>query len=531
MRNKASLTLLENIQSTKTTRPDYPSANPDTSIGDIIRFAWESKKHVIFSGALFAFISALFIFHFRVAVPPLATYRTAITLTMPGAESGKYPNGMSFSPSDLRSPAVLRDVYKANEVEKLGLDFQTFNNMVTVEAYSPVLESIIARYRIRLDNKLLTFEERKQIEAEFEAAVSSIEGRALVVTMNIPDNWNIPAALGAKLASDIPAKWADLYLNRLGALRLPVANSNAPLVNMTLLKSLDYPLAYDYLIDQTDKMAKRIGEVAQLPGTTSLLSKMHGKSVADLQRDLDAMSEFRLRRVLRPIVELGLTKSPAMTAITYENMIGNLNIASKSNAERSRLVTGIVADVDANTAQISQNSPGGNGSANTSVMQPFDGTFVDKIIELSSKSSGVAFRETLLEKKFGFENDGVSTGELSTRLMNRLAAIRRFDANGNANPDLVPAFEAGAAAVVLELDQLWSETNDILEQANLSRIGTDKSLYVSQELPGSAVASREPLFTLRMLIIMAAATLSGAVVGFMIFGLRVIVRAPQPAAA
>jgi hypothetical protein len=518
MRTKPSLALLDSNPVSHVPKSAGAAPEREYGFGDIARFVWRSRLHILSGTVISGLLGASFFLYYRLAVPPLTTYRTAITLTMPGANPGEYPNGMRFAPSDLRSPAVLNEVYRVNDVGALGVDFQKFSGMITVEAYSPVTESTIQRYRVRLENKQLTFEERKQIEAEFNATMQSLRDRALVVAVSISDGLNISQELGNKLASDIPAKWADLYMNRLGAMRLPVANSGAPLVDKALLTSLDYPLAYDYLIDQKDKMDKRIDEVGGLPGAANLLSRPSGKSFADLKRDLEAMAEFRMRRVLQPIVELGLSRTPEMTAIAYENMIGHLGLQIKTTAERSRLVTGIVADVDANTAQTNQPSAGGAGG--TAVMQPIDGSFVDKIIELSSKSSGVAFRETLLEKKLGLDNDGVSTGELSTRYSNRLAAIRRFSAENGANPQLVSTFEKGVAAVIVELDRLWSEANDILEQANITRVGSDKSLYVSQELPGNAVMSREPLFTARMGVITAATALAGALLGFLVFGLQ-----------
>jgi hypothetical protein len=420
-------------------------------------------------------------------------------------------------------------VHEDNHLSDRGIDLPTFAGMVTVEAYSPILESTIDRYRKRLDNKQLTFEERKLVEAEFSASMGSILGRDVVVGVTVSDSWNVSKELGTKLASDIPAKWADIYVNQLGAARLPVPVSGTALVDRALLAGLDYPLAYDYLDELKRKLGSRISEISALPGASTLVSQPAGKSLADLQRSLEAVSEFRMRRVLQPIVDLGLTKSPKMTAITYENMIENLNLTSRSTAERSQLVSGIVTDVDANGSRASAQVGGGSGFSTAGMMPQMDGTFVDKIIELSSKGSGVAFREDLLQRKLGLENDGVSTKELSTRFAQRLGAIKQFDTLNDTNPELVPTFVQGAASVAAEMDTLWTETNNILEQVNLKRLNFDKALYKSSELAGNVVISREPALSQRMILIVAAVSALGALIAAAAFAIRQILAARMQA--
>jgi hypothetical protein len=495
------------------------------SLAHILRNCIRAAPIVVLGAFAAALLASAAILLFRAAVPQLATYRSGITLTMSGADPGKYPNGTEFAPSDMRAPIVLSAVHDDNNLSDRGIDLPTFAGMVTVEAYSPILESTIDRYRKRLDNKQLTFEERKLVEAEFSASMGSILGRDVVVGVTVSDSWHVSKELGTKLASDIPAKWADIYVNQLGAARLPVSVSGTALVDRALLAGLDYPLAYDYLDELKRKLGSRISEISALPGASTLMSHPTGKSLADLQRSLEAVSEFRMRRVLQPIVDLGLTKSPKMTAITYENMIENLNLTSRSTAERSQLVSGIVTDVDANGSRASAQVGGGSGFSTAGMMPQMDGTFVDKIIELSSKGSGVAFREDLLQRKLGLENDGVSTKELSTRFAQRLGAIKEFDTLNDTNPELVPTFVQGAASVAAEMDTLWTETNNILEQVNLKRLNFDKALYKSSELAGNVVISREPLLTQRMILIVAAASVLGALIAAAAFAIRQILAA------
>jgi hypothetical protein len=57
--------------------------------------------------------------------PQHEVFRTAIMLDARGAAPGHYPNGLKFTPQDLRSPAVLSAVHTAFELETRGISRET----------------------------------------------------------------------------------------------------------------------------------------------------------------------------------------------------------------------------------------------------------------------------------------------------------------------------------------------------------------------------------------------------------------------
>jgi hypothetical protein len=488
------------------------SDNHELSIGDIVRFLRDAFPRLL-AGALIASALAVAAFiSLRIVAPADTFFRTSLVITMNGAEPGKYPNGAEFSLTDLRSPVVLEDVFQTNRLSDYNITLADFLGMVSIEAYSPAYNSVTDRFRARLDNKTLTFEERKAIEAEFNSTLEGLGSKGVLVTFTVPESAKIPDLLAQKVVDDIPAKWAGIFIDRLGVANLPVPVSGTELVNVKFLADLDYPLAYDYLAGQATKLQSQLAAIEALPGSISFISSKSGKGIADIMREADAIEEYRLKLNLKPIVDQGLSRDQTVTVPIYDNKINSLEKDASVQSAYSGRVTTVISD-------FRDNNGTGSGGALSATAPPaagtqFDGAFVDKIIELSKQGAGAEFEQELLRKKLEMENLNVAFTDQKVRMIERRNAIANNTLTEEVRKALEDKFITGLELATGELNQLWADSFEFLEELNNKRLNFDKALYRLNDLPDDKRVEKPGLLTSRVALILAAFAIFGAMAGF-----------------
>lgn len=470
--------------------------------------------------AIAALVAAATVLGFREFGPAVTTYNLAVLFSEPEIEKGQYPNGMAFSPSDLRSAAVIEQVYDINDLAEFGIDLQTFQRAITVSAYAPAMDSLAARYRDRLQERNLTFEEKKTIEDAYRRELAELSNPGSLISLTLPNKFGIARAVATKTLNDIPAVWADIYINRLGAFSVLRDKSGSALVDVTLVEQLDYPILFDYIEKKAGELKDRLDEISAVAGVSTLLSEKSGKSVGDLIRDLQAVREYRVTRDLRPAVEQGLSRTPAKTLASYRDLLDRMAIEMAANRERSDMVSQVVGEAD-RTAGI----PAGGNEAGGPVPQ-FDGGFMDKLIDLSDRGAGRAFKEDLLHRKLSIEEDNARLREESERVRRRVAAIEA--ATGGAAPAGVEATEflASARQMADMLNAIWDDGNRIAEQASVRKLNHEKRLYVPAALDGRPKIEEPWMLSVWTIAFVMLLALLGAAIGLTVSLVR---RAPGAA--
>lgn len=491
----------------------------ELSLGDIARYVRAAFPRLLTGALIAGFVALAALLALRILIPSFTNYRTAVVITMSGAEPGKYPNGAEFALTDLRSPIVLDAVFQANKLADYGLNFADFLGMVGIAPYSPAFESVTVRFRNRLEDKTLTFEERKAVEAEFNDALAGLNSKGILVTLSLPESLRLPNILAQKIVDDIPAKWASVYVERLGVANLPFPVSGAELIDVKFLKDLDYPLAYDYLAGQAVKLQNQLNSIRSLPNSISFISTNSGKGIADLQREAEAIDTYRLRLHLKPIVDQGLSRDPTVTGLIYKNQINSLEKDAGVQAEYSGKVSTVITDFRTNKGTVPAGAPL-SAAGPAAIGTQFDGAFVDKIIELSKQGAGVEFEQGLLQKKLEMENLNVGLTDQKVRLTERRDAI----VNNTLMPEVRAMLEGRLTATLdltaSEINRIWKDSFQFVDELNNKRFNFDKALYRLNELPSDIRIEKPGVISLRSLLIVAAIVTLGALIGFVNFAWR-----------
>ena len=503
--------------------PEYPSTRGDTdeiSLGDLVRSVWQSRTWGVIGGATGLVLAGGAITFQYLSMPSIASFRQDIALRI---EGGAYPNGVAFSTNDLRSPIVLQRVHDEIGLETFDLSLGEFAAGISITPASETYDVVTSRYRDRLANTELTYAERQQVEAEFSEALTASLAAGARVEFVLPAGLTVPTEVGRSVVTAIPNVWADIYINQLGVLDLPIPGSSAELISADFLATLDYPMAYDALEQGLATLLQRVEAAMLLSGAQNLHAGPSGRTLFDVRRDVSQIERYSLEYVLAPLTELGLNKSPDVTTAAYRYQIEELSRDIRLAEENASVI-----DTALNTRSLPSGSimtPAvGDPALSTqdlapqnSIVQQFGPELVDRLVSMSIENASVDFREALINSKLEFERQALELSSQREVYEQRLALLsgRVEIPNQDALGDI---FDVESSRVASELNAAWSDVEQILAQANLERISHDKELF--RFLPARDQVSESPsLINQRSIIMLAAAIIGGMMVGMIGFTL------------
>lgn len=447
----------------------------EISFSDLFRSAWRSRVWTLGGAVLGVSAAIALTIVSQSAVPRSTAFHNEVAFQV----DGTYPNGTAFSTNDLRSPVVLQRVYDEVGLQDYGIPYSQFASLVSISPSSGAYEAVVGRYRARLANTALTYAEREQIEAEFSAALGASVSSGATVSLTLPSQYGIPLNIGEAIVASIPNTWADIYINQLGVLDLPIPLSTSELLSASTVEQLDYPIAYDALTAAFKSMRERMEAIKAISGSQNLTDPVSGRTLYDIGRELDNLEVLSLEHILAPLTEMGLNKAPTFTVASYQYQIDNIDRDIKLATENARIIDELL------------NSPAGGGNASTvtstadgalsgtstggTVVQQFGPELVDRLVGMSIENAGVGFRENLLNEKRKFESEAVSLTSSRDRLSKRLALIN--GGQGLSSDSFATTFSDETARLLTSLNTQWMQVNNILTQAAAIRLTSDKALF------------------------------------------------------
>ena len=124
------------------------------------------------------------------------------------AESGKYPNGVAFSTSDIIATPVLDLVFDANGLGDY-CDRALFRQSVFVEERSDQATFLVADYQARFADARLSIVDRERLQAEYEARRQALPVQYRLVLVIPGPCDTLPATVGQKILTEVLNAWAS----------------------------------------------------------------------------------------------------------------------------------------------------------------------------------------------------------------------------------------------------------------------------------------------------------------------------------
>jgi hypothetical protein len=249
---------------------------------------------------------------------PKAHYgQLKISLTFQGAQNGQYPNNLPFSPEDILSADILKQVYDKYQVRDL-IPFEEFREGFSIRQNGTALQDLRNSFQERLKDPKLIGTERQRLEEEFRLQRASTPSTEYTLIWLQP-NRTIPAELQAKVLEDIPKIWSQEAIQNKRVLQFPV-----PLPNPSAPFDSEYAAgnpfgSYDLLDIRLNSLSEGLGVIGGLPGANQAVLP-NGTGLIDLQIQLRSFREEDLSAFeTRILFNQGSAKEAALiqNALTY----------------------------------------------------------------------------------------------------------------------------------------------------------------------------------------------------------------------
>ena len=243
------------------------------------------------------FLGLVIVAAIYLGAPKVRYGQLKISLTFPGAQNGQYPNNMPFSPEDILSADVLKQVYDKHQVRDF-VPFREFRDGFSIRQNGTALQELRDSFLERLEDPKLIGSERQGLEEEFYAQRASTSSTEYTLIWLYP-NRMIPAELQAKVLEDIPKIWSQEATQNKKALQflVPLPNPIAPFDSEYAAAN---PFgAYDLLDVRLNSLSEGLGVIGSLPGANQAVLP-NGTGLIDLQIRLrsfreEDMSAFQTR--------------------------------------------------------------------------------------------------------------------------------------------------------------------------------------------------------------------------------------------
>lgn len=465
------------------------------------RILWIGAACGLFLSLAYLAFSAFFL-------PGTTTYRQAILLSAAGSQTGAYPNGTRFAPSDLRGGLILSKVYAASNLQQFGITLADLDSALSVSAYTPALEQTNLRFRALLNQPGLSPEARRQLDDEYRAAISSLDGVGALVSLGFGDDQKVPPETAKSVLAGIIGEWARLYVDQLGVAAAPNVRDAATLVNQEMLTQLDIPQAYQAIGEAQGKLDLRIAELSVVPGLGDIALENGKRRLNDIKRESEANSLIGLSQILMPLAHSGIARDAEMTKVALANAIAD------DKAESERLIQSI-RQIDEIVAQsISPGTSSNAAQAVATTSQLGDAT-VERLLDLAVENADLPFRRKLLTEKKELGSKLAALLKRSNSLDRIYSAILSAQAVPVPNSaKLIARFEAAAVDVSTTQNRLWDQMNQLAELSGGQNIDNSKQIYVSVPIADEVVRSGgigERVLWLKALVLFATFVAGGIV--------------------
>lgn len=340
--------------------------------------------------------------------PLLPSERIAVVafrIDMVGAVEGQYPNGARFSPNDIIAMPVLTQVYDSNGLQSLG-SFADFASAFLIESGSLRRDSLVSEYQAKLADAKLTPVERRSLEEEFENKLDALNTPDYRLSFRRRERvFHLPEPILTKVLQDTLATWARQADDRKGALRynLPVLSGN--ILNWDAIVDEDYLIGIDMLRGKVDRVLENIEKLATLPGADAIRSGPNKQSFAETRVALEDLRRFKIEPLLGFARSSGLSKQPDLLRVYVDNQLFQVQLKRDQALRQAAAIElslqqyALQKSGSAGTPSVpipGMQRPQGTGDT-PAVIPQFSESFLDRLVQMSSKSDDVGYRQRLTD--------------------------------------------------------------------------------------------------------------------------------------
>lgn len=462
---------------------------------------------VIALGALvLVFAGAMLLVYLVAPKERLATL--SFRLTFDGADRDEFPNGTRFSPAEIVSTPVLSEVHRMNELQRY-LKFADFKESVFVLQANADLQLMSYEYQSRLADTKLMPVDRGRIEEEFRRKRESL--RSAEYSLNFQRSaraLQMPDSVMSKTLQDTLSTWAQQAADRKGAVRynIPVLSKNV--FSRDFFAAEDYSVSVDILRAVAERMLQNVAEIAKLPGASAVRIGDAQMSLAEARSKLEDILRFKLEPLLARIRGSGLSRDPKGLERYFDGRIVQTQLEREEAAQRVRgLQDALRAYLQRGGGSDGSVAPGLAGERGGTVMPQLSESFIDRLVDLSSESRDVEYRQKLTNRII---DEGVTLAQLSKQVQYYELVKKSFSGGGGAQDGgLAAEVSATTEQAYKQISLVTDQVGELYKRIAEQNLNPSAVLYT---MTSPLLVTTRPALTLRTVLVYFVATLFAGLV-------------------
>lgn len=256
----------------------------EISVADIVLKLWQKRGLIFILPLLFGILGVIVVLTMATKAKNPMIYYVSLT----GIEKGAYPNGVAFSPRDLRAPEVLAVLSARMGIE----NSDDFEAAISVSLGAPTMEGILKKYGERLSKKKLQSAEIDAINAELNEELSRATEKTATIVIDY-QSLGLDEGRAEQLAVLLPTVWAEVFTTQFRVLDNTKLSGAAQIKYLTLQTAAGTLEANDH-VNMMLEALQTLQEDSRLSG----LQAANGATSSDLRVRVNNFNNLYLSAIL-----------------------------------------------------------------------------------------------------------------------------------------------------------------------------------------------------------------------------------------
>lgn len=338
-------------------------------------------------------------------------------VNLTAVDKGLYPNGVAFSPQDLKAPEVLNALAARAGVADIG----DLRDAITVSYASPVTKGILKKYEEKLGQKGINAAQIDALNAELQEELTRSTQRTLRLSID-HQGLGLSSEQGAELAILLPQLWSKIFTTKFRVLdNTKLSNAILP-DRLSLTSTLGIIEARNIILNILETLV-----IVEVDNRLQSLTGESGVTPTDLRLQISSLNDIYLNGVLSENIASGDTLARVyLSDIVLEIEKLSEEIAGIDQAVES--IQAILSRSGGEAEQMTQPSAGRvqlSGDAiediaalvNRSMLAEYLTQLYDRKAEMISKRAELRLQIRKVESGVGFEPELIAGAETD---LNRL---------------------------------------------------------------------------------------------------------------
>lgn len=451
----------------------------EVSVADLLRGIIATRVPVlvtllVVSAGYWAVLGGL-----NLAKPTVHSFAIRVDLQFSGVHDGRYPNGSTFTPTDIIAPVVLRSVYDVNTLSGY-IPFKDFLDAFSVAPYTPARELVLQKYAVAaggLEQAELD-ERREQLARELSAISSgSVEIRftsAFAVA-------SIPAALMAKVLRDVPQEWNRHVTDEVGVVRFNEPMYTASVINRPLIESIDYLIAFEMLLNRIWLLRENIRSIQTIPNAYLVRDEVSSMNLPDLESAINDIEDYQIAPLQNPVRSLGIARDRDVVGLYFRDLLTRLQRNKAVMEAKLGNIKSTYSDyVEYDSVGRAKQAQSASQSNGTMIPQ-FGAEFIDRIVEMTNAGEDIAYRQELNARQLVIA-DQLAEGDAEiSRVEDILKTLERAANEGKGDAKLRQRYAEQVSKtlpeILVQIKEQFDIAERIMRQLASTRLSKDSVLY------------------------------------------------------